>query len=134
VFSVAVPTSEWIDLLLCYWNIPSSGYGCGSRSNFVSDNRTSITEPILIVASTEPVSSNFCCYPSGSGLTSPSGTNVWETAVHLASLLHKCRYSFFLGLVTAGTVANTGLASTSVTISGSGTITANLHSVRSLCL
>jgi len=50
VVSVAVPTSEWIDASGSATGIfPVQVTVGGSRSNFVSDNRTSITEPILIV-------------------------------------------------------------------------------------
>jgi hypothetical protein len=68
----------------------------------------------------------FAVNPSGTGSTSPAGVNVWENAGSLSiTATPNTSYSFSSWSSTAGTVANTTSASTSITISGSGTITAN---------
>jgi hypothetical protein len=68
----------------------------------------------------------FAVSPSGTGSTSPAAGNVWENAGSLSiTATPSTSYSFSSWSSTAGTVANESSASTSVTISASGTITAN---------
>jgi hypothetical protein len=69
----------------------------------------------------------FAISPSGSGTTSPSGTNVWEDAGSLSiSASYNSGYSFSVWSATGSiTITSASSASTTATIGGTGTVTAN---------
>ena len=70
----------------------------------------------------------FVVSPSGSGSTSPAGTNVWEDAGSLGiSATANSGYSFSTWSSNTGSITfnNANSASTTATISGSGIITSN---------
>jgi hypothetical protein len=70
---------------------------------------------------------SFAVSPSGGGTTSPSGTNVWENAGSLSiSATPSTNYHFSSWSATTGiTITSPTSSSTTATISGTGTITAN---------
>jgi uncharacterized repeat protein (TIGR02543 family) len=71
----------------------------------------------------------FAINPSGSAITSPSGTNVWEDLGTIQlSVTPFIGYTFNSWFTDSGnlTIGNANSATTSATINGPGTITANL--------
>jgi uncharacterized repeat protein (TIGR02543 family) len=105
----------------------TSWSGDASGSNFAQSNGITMNSPKTATAGWQTqYQVTFAVSPSGTGSTSPVGVNLWENAGSLnITATPSTSYLFSSWSSTAGTVANTGSASTSVTISGSGTITAN---------
>jgi hypothetical protein len=70
---------------------------------------------------------SFAVTPSGSGTTSPSGTNIWENAASISiSAIDNSGYYFSSWSATSGiTITSSTSASTTATVGSAGTITAN---------
>jgi hypothetical protein len=125
-----LPYTDWFDSGTTYsYSSPVSG---GSGKQFVL---TSVTGPASPITASGTVTGSyktqyqvsFAVSPSGSGTTMPSGTNVWEDAGVISILASaNSGYAFSSWSATGSiTIANPSSASTTATINGPGTITAN---------
>jgi len=106
-----------------------TGIGSGSYTgtNNPATNLVTMNAAITETASwTHQYQVSFAVSPSGSGTTSPSGTNVWENAGSLTiSATYNSGYRFSVWSATGSiTITSASSASTTATISGTGTITA----------
>jgi hypothetical protein len=106
-----------------------TGIGSGSYTgtNNPATSLVTMNAAITETASwTHQYQVSFAVSPSGSGTTSPSGTNVWENAGALSiSASYNPGYQFSVWSATGTiTITSASSASTTATISGTGTITA----------
>ena len=130
VLTVTLPPSEWVTSGGSAVGVfTSTVSGSGTRCLFVSDNRPSaITAPSTITGTYQTqYQVTFAISPIGSGTTSPSGANQWEdSGTQSISASANTGYEFSFWAATGSiTFASTTSDSTTATISGPGTITAN---------
>ena len=109
-----------------------TGTGTGSYTGCTASPSITMIGPITETAAwTHQYQVSFTVNPSGAGTTTPSGTGVWETAgsLSISAKANPC-YSFSSWSSNTGSItfASAGSTSTSATISGPGTITANFAS------
>jgi hypothetical protein len=108
-----------------------AGVGSGSytgTNNPTTGNAVTMNGPVNETASwTHQYEVSFVVSPSGSGSTSPAGTNIWEDTGSIGiSATANSGYSFstWSSNTTSITFAAANSADTTATINGSGTITA----------
>ena len=106
-----------------------SGSGTGAYSGSSSSSSVTMNNPITETDSWQTqYQLTFAVSPSGSGSTSPAGSNVWENAGSLGiSATANSGYSFSTWSSNTGSITfnSANSASTTATISGSGIITSN---------
>ena len=132
VLSVTVPSDEWVDSGGGATGVfPSQVTDTGTRCNFVSDNRTSITEPTLIVGTYQTqYEVTFDVSPGGSGTTTPSVSDWFDagSSGNAISASANSGYEFGSWSKTGSiTIADSSLNSTTITVDGPGTVTANFN-------
>jgi uncharacterized repeat protein (TIGR02543 family) len=126
----ALPTSIWVDAGTSFsWSSPVVG---SSGEQFVYIGDSGLASPITgsgtdVATYTTQYLVTFIVSPSGSGSTSPAGTNVWENADSLSiTATPNTGYTFSSWSSNTGSITfnNANSASATATISGTGTITA----------
>ncbi len=126
----ALPTSIWVDAGISFsWSSPVAG---SSGEQFVYIEDSGLASPITgsgtdVATYTTQYLVTFIVSPSGSGSTSPAGTNVWENADSLSiTATPNTGYTFssWSSNTESITFNNANSASSTATISGTGTITA----------
>jgi hypothetical protein len=104
------------------------GSGTGSYTGSASSSSVTMNNPITETANWKTqYQVSFAVSPSGSGSTSPSGTNIWYDAASTISISASANsgYHFLSWSATSGiTITNPKSASTTATINAAGTITA----------
>ncbi len=123
----ALPNNVWVDTGTSFsWASPVAGI---NGEQFVKTGGSG-NSPIAAAATfsatyTTQYRVTFAVSPSGSGTTSPSGTNVWENAGSLPiSVTANGGYYFSSWSATSGiTIASPTSASTTANINAAGTIT-----------
>jgi hypothetical protein len=124
----ALPSNAWVNSGTSYgWANPVSVSSNEQFTQTAGSNGTVTTYGTISATYQKQWLVSFAVSPSGSGTTSPSGTNVWENAGSLSiSATNGTGRKFSMWRSNTGSItfANSYSNSTTATISGSGTITA----------
>ncbi len=125
-----LPSSAWVDSGTTFsWSSPVAGV---TGEQFVYTGASGLTSPITSLgkdtaAYNTQYQVTFVVSPSGSGSTSPAGTNVWENSGSLSiTATPNAGYTFSSWSSNTGSIAfnKATSASATATICGTGTITA----------
>ena len=132
----SLPYSVWVNSgssVTFTWTSPVTSGTTGKQFRLSSSSQTSpytVSGAVTITGTyTTQYQVTFAVSPSGGGSTSPAGTSVWENAGALSiSATPSAGYKFSQWTASGSiTFGNSGSASTTATISGTGTITANFQ-------
>ncbi len=132
----ALPTNVWVNSGTTFsWTSPIAG-ATGEQFTYTTDS--GLASPI-VASGTDAATYNtqyqvtFAVSPSGSGSTSPAGTNIWENAGSLPITVTPNAGKFFASWSSnTGSITfdNANSASATATIGGTGTITATFTNIQ----